>query len=104
MAFVPSIFLVSLFLHDKYAGLSVLEDLKIGSAVVIVERTEAALTGALLVLLMLLSMLNLKYRAARFRLERWDGILLAAVFGFFVYVLAPDLLFGGALVRERLLL
>jgi hypothetical protein len=35
VAFAPGILLVSLFLHDKYAGLCVLEDLKIVSAVVI---------------------------------------------------------------------
>ena len=105
VAFVPSILLVSLFLHDKYAGLSVLEDLKIAFRQLLsFDKTEAAVVGALLAGLVLLSILNLKDRAARFRIERSDGFLLAAAFGFFVYVLAPDVLFGGALIRERLLL
>ena len=46
MAFVPSILLVSLFLHDKYAGLSVLEDLKIAfRQLLLFEKTEAAVVG-----------------------------------------------------------
>jgi hypothetical protein len=105
VAFVPSILLVGLFLHDKHAGLSVLEDLKIGFRQLLsFQRTEAAVMGALLATLMLLAILNLKDRAARFRLERSDGFLLVAAFVLFVYILAPDVLFGGALIRERLLL
>ena len=66
MAFVPSILLVSLFLHDKYAGLSALEDLKIAFRQLLsFEKTEAAVVGALLAVLMLLSILNQKDRAAR---------------------------------------
>lgn len=67
VAFVPSILLVSLFLQDKDAGLSVLEDLKIAFRQLLsFEKTEAAVVGALLAVLMLLSILNLKDRAARF--------------------------------------
>ena len=63
--FRPEYFARQLISQDKYAGLSVLEDLKIDfRRLLSFERTEAALTGALLVLLVLLSMLILKDRAA----------------------------------------
>jgi hypothetical protein len=65
--FRPEYFARQLISHDKYAGLSLY--CKISKTdfwqLLSLERTEAALTGALLVLFMLLSMLNLKDRAAR---------------------------------------
>jgi hypothetical protein len=105
LAFVPGISLVILFLHDKRPAASVIGDLKIVVRQLLsFDKTEAFVLGGLIAILSLLGVVTIGDRCARVRLHRADGFFLAGLCGVIVYVIAPNVLFGGGLIRERLLI
>jgi len=105
LAFVPGISLVILFLHDKRPATSVIGDLKIVVRQLLsFDETEAFVLGGLIAILSLLGVITIADRCARVRLHRADGFFLAGLCGVIVYVIAPNGLFGGGLIRERLLI
>lgn len=97
--------MVVFFLHDKRSGFSFADDLKIALRQLIsFDKTEAVVLGGLIAGVMVLGMLTIRDRWARVRLRRADGLFCVGLCGAILYVVAPDALFGGGLIRERLLI
>ena len=105
LAFLPAVFATFVFWSGRGLTNSGIDYAKIlFRQILSFQRSEAVvflLVGVLFVFLVL----SVRFSLSQYRIENWDGFLVASVFCFLIYLIAPKSVFGeGGEIRPRLLL
>ena len=105
LSFLPAIFATFVFWSGRGLTDSLTDYPKILLRQILSFQRSEAVVFLLVGVLFVFLILSVRFGPSQFRIENWDGFLVAGLFCFLIYLVAPESVFGaGGEIRPRLLL